>query len=230
MRVQIFQHVAFEGAGEIAPLLAQRGALLRTTRWYAGDSAPALETFDALIIMGGPMSVNDEVEHPWLIEEKDVVRRAIRQGMPVLGICLGAQLIASALGARVYPGREREIGWFAIEGLEPGPGAYRFPAQISVLHWHGETFDLPAGARRLARSAICENQAFCIGERVVGLQFHLEMEPPAIEAIIEHCRDEIGDGPFMQTPAVIRALTPGRIEASREQLQGLISGWLGDFI
>lgn len=226
MRVQILQHVAFEGAGEIASVLSGWGFTLNTTHWFQGDVAPELSACDAVVVMGGPMSVNDEQAFPWLVEEKNFLRRAIDAGKPVLGICLGAQLIANAMGARVYQAREREIGWFAIEGVDEGPGAYRFPAQISVLHWHGETFDLPVKAKRLARSAVCDNQAFCIGNKVVGLQFHLEMGAPAVETIIEHCRDEISDGPFMQPPAVIRALTPGLVGDARRQLEQLLHAWL----
>jgi GMP synthase-like glutamine amidotransferase len=149
--------------------------------------------------LGGPMSVNDEADLPWLKEEKHFISEAISSGKPVLGICLGAQLIANALGARVYPGRHKEIGWFDIECTSNDPDLFRFPKTATVFHWHGETFDLPPGASRLARSAGCENQAFQIGSRVMGLQFHLETTPESAASIISHCRYELVEGTFIQS-------------------------------
>lgn len=227
MPIEIFQHVHFEGAGAIAAALQERGARLRHTRWYAGDRAPALEDCDAVVVMGGPMSVNDETDYPWLREEKQFVERAIRAGVPVLGICLGAQIIAAALGARVYTAPQREIGWFALEGLDDGPGGYRFPQRLQVMHWHAETFDLPPGARHLARTPGCENQAFCVGSTVLGLQFHLEMGLPEIEAIIAHCGADLEEGAWVQSAATIRALCAQHVEASQRQLGLLLNSWLG---
>lgn len=226
MRVQIFQHVSFESSAEIAPILLAGGAVLSHTRWFAGDAAPDPDDFDALVVMGGPMSANDEDKYAWLSVEKQLLRDAIAAGKPVLGICLGAQLIASALGARVYPGRQPEIGWFNIEGLNRGPGEYAFPASLEVMHWHGETFDLPPGAQHLARSAGCENQAFCIGNKVVGLQFHLEMGAQAVEDILTHCGDEISDGQYMQSADQIRQASAHSAAAARAELEHLLDAWL----
>jgi GMP synthase-like glutamine amidotransferase len=174
MRAHILQHVPFEASGCIADWLARRGATVSHTRFFEDPQLPGIGGLDLVIAMGGPMSVNDEAELPWLVPEKAFLREAMRRGVPVLGICLGAQLIASALGARVYPNRQKEIGWFELEGIPGDPGDFRFPDRFTALHWHGETFDLPPGARRLAGSVACRNQAFQCGERVIGLQFHLE--------------------------------------------------------
>jgi GMP synthase-like glutamine amidotransferase len=165
---------------------------------------PHPESVEGLIIMGGPMSVNDEAEYPWLSAEKRFARDVIEAGKPVLGVCLGAQLIASALGARVYRNAEKEIGWFPVEGLaSEDPAVYRFPPSALAFHWHGETFDLPVGASRIARSAACENQAFQLGSTTLGLQFHLETTRASARSLVEHCRDELRCSAFIQSEEAI---------------------------
>ena len=205
MRVQVLQHVEFEGFGSIAAWLNERRATIRYTRFFLGEQLPPPESVDLVVAMGGPMSVNDEIEHPWLREEKSFVRAAVGRGTAVLGVCLGAQLIASALGSRVYPNGVKEIGWFPVEAV-PAPGdTFRFPERAVVFHWHGETFDLPPGAVRLARSTGCENQAFQIGRRTIGLQFHLETTPDSAARLIQNCRDELVPGPYIQAEGDLRA-------------------------
>jgi len=165
-----------------------------------------MDAIDLLIVMGGPMSVNDGDRHPWLHDERRFIARMIRQGRAVLGVCLGAQLIASALGADVYPNRAREIGWFPIRRVHPaeeGPKGdgrlFRFPEESLVFHWHGETFDLPPGAVRLAESEACPNQAFQYGRRVIGLQFHLESTPGGVRALVESCGEDLDSPGFVQS-------------------------------
>ncbi len=205
MKVQVLQHVPFEDIGSMRGWFATRGAELQYTRFFGEPDLPSPDEPDLIVAMGGPMSVNDEEEFPWLRREKQFVREAIGRGVPVLGICLGAQLIASALGAGVYPNTQKEIGWFPIEGTAVPDDRFRFPERSEVFHWHGETFDLPPGAVRLARSAVCENQAFQIGERVIGLQFHLETTPESADSIITNCRDELVAGaPYIQSEAELR--------------------------
>ncbi len=208
MNVHILQHVPFEGIGSIEPWLLTRSARITTTRFFESWTLPDVSSLDLVIAMGGPMSVNDEATLPWLAPEKQFIREAIQQGVPVLGICLGAQLIASALGSRVYAGTQREIGWFDIEAV-PHPGnAFTFPKTTPVFHWHGETFDLPPGAVHLARSAACEHQAFQIGTNVIGLQFHLETTPASAASIITHCRAELVPDTFVQSETTLLAAPP----------------------
>lgn len=198
MRVQILQHVPFEGPGYIGQWLNERQAAVKTTCLYAGESLPTVDTIDLLVIMGGPMSVNEEAEYPWLVQEKELVRQMAAQGKPILGICLGAQLIANALGARVYSGPQKEIGWFPVTASSPQANVFPFPATATVFHWHGETFDLPDGAVRLASSPVCQNQAFQIGSNLIGLQFHLETTPETVELMVTNCADELVSGEYIQ--------------------------------
>ena len=207
MNVQVLQHVPFEGIGSIERWLADRDAHTRYTRFYESFELPDPRHVDLVIAMGGPMSVNDEREHPWLASEKEFIRQSIGLGLPVIGICLGAQLIANALGARVYPGRHTEIGWFPVEAVDTDGDVFRLPSGLPVFHWHGETFDLPAGAVRLAGSEACENQAFQIGRNIVGLQFHLETTPESVALILENCRGELVRGKYVQTESAIREIS-----------------------
>ncbi len=208
MKVHVLQHAPFEGIGSIASWLTERKADVSFTRFFERTQFPEAGELDLVIAMGGPMSVNDEEALPWLRPEKEFIRDAVKRRVPVLGICLGAQLIASALGGRVYPNAKKEIGWFPIEAT-PGPAdVFRFPEKCLVFHWHGETFDLPPGAVRLARSEACENQAFQIDRTVIGLQFHLETTPESAEALLGHCADELVPGQFIQTESEMRNVPP----------------------
>ncbi len=158
-------------------LLEVRAVPIETVRLDETNELPGWTGDAALILMGGPMSVNDESSYPWLKEEKTLVRDALGAGRPVLGVCLGAQLIASALGARVYPS-VREIGWKTLTGLPDDP---LFPGTFSAFELHGETFDLPGSARLLATAEAVPHQAFACGS-ALGLQFHIEATSPMIAA------------------------------------------------
>jgi GMP synthase-like glutamine amidotransferase len=207
MRIHCLQHVPFEGPARIADWAARRGHRLAISRLYAGDTLPELDTFDRLIVMGGPMGVADEGRFGWLASEKACIGDAIGAGKSVVGICLGAQLIADVLGAPVFRNAEPEIGWLPIELTEAGRALdllHGFPQRQTVLHWHGDTFDLPPGALHLARSAACAHQAFLIGERVLGLQFHLESTPQSVADLCVHCADEIVPAAHVQTAAQMR--------------------------
>jgi len=203
MRVHVLQHVPFEGIGSMADWLTKRDADIRFTRFYEGEALPEPSNLDLIIVMGGPMSVNDEDVYPWLRPEKEFLATAIRGGLPVVGICLGAQLIAAALGASVHANARKEIGWFPVEAVDHGADAFRFPPIQTVFHWHGETFDLPQGAVRLARSAHCANQAFQVGGTVIGLQFHLETTPASAREIVVNCRGELIESETVQSAQAI---------------------------
>ena len=209
MKAHYLQHVPFEGIGSIEGWLSRHGVETSRTRLFQDEHPTDVERMgaaDLLVVMGGPMSVNDEAVFPWLSAEKRVIRDAILRGVRVLGICLGAQLIASALGARVYRNPVKEIGWFPVRAATGAQDLFRFPPVSSVFHWHGETFDLPPGAVPLASSECCSNQAFQIDRRVVGLQFHLEVTRAQVRAMVDACGGELVAGPRIQTEAELLAV------------------------
>jgi GMP synthase-like glutamine amidotransferase len=223
MRAHYLQHVEFEGLGIIEDSLRARGAEVSGTRLYAGDSLPALDDIDLLVVMGGPMSVNDEAELTWLAAEKAFIRQALTADKRVLGVCLGAQLIASALGQRVYPGAEKEIGWLPIYGNTHLNGAaFHFPDQIDVLHWHGETFDLPAGAVLLASSEVCRHQAFQLGRSVIGLQFHLEANRALLNAFVTADAASLVPAGQVQSAEQILAVPQDTLDATAALLERLL--------
>lgn len=210
MKIHWLQHVAFEGLGSIEKWAQEKGHALSCTRFFAGEPLPALAAFDLLIVMGGPMGVHDQDKYPWLQEEKTFLRRVIAAGKPVLGVCLGAQLLADVLGAQVMANTEKEIGWFPVERASDVSAhsiAERLervlPVRQTVFHWHGDTFTLPAQAIRLYSSAACVNQAFVYEERVMGLQFHLETTPASVMALVENCRAELVPAAWIQKEAEI---------------------------
>ena len=230
MKAHYFQHVPFEGLGSIESWLQKNNFTSTSTKFFAEPTLPDPDQVDFLIIMGGPMSVNDQDEYPWLQNELNFIREFIQRDKPVLGICLGAQLIASAMGSKIFPNREKEIGWFPIQGLlQPRENTFSFPDSAPVFHWHGETFDLPEGATHLAQSKACKNQAFQIGNKVIGLQCHLETTPESARSIITHCREELVPGQYIQDEETILSAN-AEIYASLHQLMEKVLDFLGNQI
>lgn len=223
MRVHYLQHVPFEGLGSIEPYLKTQGFRITSTRFFESSRLPDSNKVDLLIVMGGPMSANDEDKLTWLIDEKAFIRQCIQGGKRVLGICLGAQLIASAMGARVYRNPVKEIGWFPVQGIHAGDETiYRFPRVFKAFHWHGETFDLPPKAVRLARTEGCENQGFQLGKSVIGLQFHLEMTPESVREIVSPCRAELLSSKYVQSEAAILGASPEEYRQMNDLMTDLL--------
>lgn len=205
-RFHFLQHVSYEGLGGIDSWIQARGVQLNGTRFFDEIALPEPASVQALIIMGGPMSVHDENKYPWITAEKRFIGQVIKEGKPVLGICLGAQLIADVLGARVYTNKQREIGWFPVELTDAGKKDLlmkSLPPVFMGFHWHGETFDIPAGAIHLARSAACENQAFSYNGHVLALQFHPEVNIPLAQLLVMRAKEDLTPGEFVQTETEI---------------------------
>ena len=206
MRIEIVQHVDFEGPAAIAPWLEARGHHLSTTLLSAGEALPNWHDREAAIVMGGPMNVDQIEDYPWLIAEKDWLQEAIANDKKLVGICLGAQLLAQGLGATVAAGPQPEIGWFPIQFSEEARAIADLSSELTVLHWHGDQFSLPPQAIALAKSDVCPQQGFLWGDRVLGLQCHLEMTPEAIDRLIQAASADLQTSkPFVQSATEIRA-------------------------
>ena len=218
VRIHYLQHVPFEDAANIGGWALDRGHTVTRTRLYDDESLPSLDSFDWLVVMGGPMNIYEHDAYPWLVAEKRFMEKAIEQGKPVLGICLGAQLAADVLGGRVKRNGHKEIGWFPVSLTEEGKQAKvveGFPDSFFAFHWHGDTFSTPPGAQKLAGSEASMNQAFQYADNVIGLQFHLDYSVESIEKMVRHCGDELLSGTSVQTAEAIRKSYDRVAETSR---------------
>ncbi len=221
--VTVIRHVPFEGLGRIGPALDRAGLTFEYFDLFAGAAPPEPAVSPALILMGGPQSANDGEEY--LRTELRLIEAMISAGKPVLGICLGAQLIAKTLGQRVYRNPAKEIGWFPLH-FSPAAGGdpllAGLPNPTTVLQWHGETFDLPAGAEHLASSALCRNQAFRFGSQVYGFQFHLETTP---DMIADWCLQDSNCGDVRELAG---PLDPYAFDREQEAAAEMVFGtWAG---
>ena len=204
MKIHCLQHVAYENPGTILEWAGSNNHSVTYTHFYKKKySLPAPGDFDMLLIMGGHMNVYEEERFLWLKEEKELIKAAIKAGKKVLGICLGAQLIAAALGNKVYKGEEKEIGFFPIEFTRDALNHSlfnHFKNPYPVFHWHSDTFEMPAGAALIASTKGCKHQAFLIEKNVMGLQFHIEMNEDCIEGMLLHDGRELSrKGNFIAT-------------------------------
>lgn len=206
MKVHYIQHVPFESLGYIETWLTENNHTIISTKVWENAIFPSTDDFDVLIIMGGPMSVNDDHKHTWLVDEKDFIFNAIRAGKKIIGICLGAQLLAVVSGAAVSTNKYKEIGWFPVK-IEPSFAKWlgkEIEPEVTVFHWHGDMFDIPPGGINHASSLACSHQLFTCGDNIIGLQFHPEATPASIALMIEHGKDELTEGDFIQSAEVIK--------------------------
>ena len=197
MDVVVLQHIACEPPGEYESVLRERGARLHRVELDEGEPLPTLTGFDAIVAMGGPMSVNDDAELPWLTPEKRAIGEAVRAGVPYFGACLGVQLLAASLGARVYAGPDPEVGVLPVALTPEGAADPIFaglPPSFPTLQWHGDTFDLPEGATLLASSPAFPNQAFRYGRAAYGIQFHMEREWALVPEYAGYADRVLGEG------------------------------------
>lgn len=210
--VVVFQHVPFEGPAAIADWAQARGEAVKIVHAYQGEDVAVGAEASLLVVMGGPMSVNDTHIHPWIEPELAVLHERIAADRSTLGVCLGAQLIAKAAGSMIYQAAETEIGWYPVQRTTEAGLGRLLPDKFTPLHWHGETFDLPENALHLAKTEACLHQAFQLGQCVLGFQYHIEATRESLAALIENCGHEIGEGRFQmpaeQMLAQASAMTP----------------------
>lgn len=228
-RLHFLQHVTFERPACIGTWARRHGLVRTATALHEGEPLPAVDAFDWLVVLGGPMGVADTAAHPWLEDERRLIAQALEAGRRVLGICLGAQQLAAVLGARVYRAPVREVGWFPVRetaACAGTPYAGFLGGEAMVMHWHGDTFDLPPSAVHLAASEACAQQAFACG-RALGLQFHLELDRPAVERLIAACPQDLEPGPWVQTPAAMLTEQTAFAAAPR-LLERLLDRWLAE--
>ena len=232
MKALVLQHIACEPPGVYEDVLRERGATIHRVELDEGDPLPDWRDFGAIVAMGGPMSAVDDDEHPWLVDEKRLIGEAVRSGMPFWGVCLGVQLLAASLGARVYPGSAPEVGLLPVTLTEEAladPVFAGMPRELLSLQWHGDTFDLPDGAARLAGSPAYPNQAFRFGTAAYGVQFHLEVSPGLarewadVPAYAETLERVLGPGALDRLIAELEASADGVLSDGRR----LFERWLG---
>jgi GMP synthase-like glutamine amidotransferase len=224
VRVHAIQHIRFEGPALLSQWAKARGHEI-TTSLAQTEGFPACEEIDLLVVLGGPMAADDEIASPWLLVEKHYIADCIAAGKPLLGICLGAQIIAEVLGGEVRRNPDKEIGWFPVERREDEDSGFfaEWPDRMVVGHWHGDTFDLPAGLKASYSSEACANQAFVFANRVVGLQFHVEWTEDALAALIDATGSETATpGRWVMSAGEIEREAPVRIAACREPLFSLL--------
>jgi GMP synthase-like glutamine amidotransferase len=229
-RIHYFQHVPYEGLDRIGDWAALRGHHVTRTAFHSKPILPSMDNWDLLCVMGGPMGVYEADQIPWMKEELAYIKEAIARGKRVLGICLGSQLIAGALGAKVYPHTQKEIGWWPIN-FTPQAAATElavFGRSSVMYHWHADTFDLPPGATLLASSAGCKNQAYAVGPNVVALQFHPEISFDTIGRWVKESTSIQTPGGFIQSEEEMKRLAQAYLAALQSPLYQFMDAMAGE--
>lgn len=227
MTIAVLQHAAYEGPGEIAAWAALHDHTVTVHHLYRGDPLPGLDAFELLVVMGGEMNIYQYRDWPWLKPESAFIKSALAEGKRAIGMCLGAQLIADALGARVVQNAEIELGWLPVTWTQEASATFpELPATSTVLHWHGDTFGLPAGATRLAISEGCPEQGYVIPGKCLSLQFHLEVDAALVKQFVAS-QGEWPTGPYTQTPDSILAKAASYCDQNRPVLYGLLDEFCG---
>ena len=229
MRIHYLSHVPFEQLGAMQAWFLERGMVISHSLLFEGASLPEADDIDVLVVMGGPMGADDDAQYPWMEQEKALIKTCIAAGKKVLGICLGAQLIARVLGAPVTSNPDKEVGWFPVYPTTAGKDdsiGKLFTPQANVLHWHGDTFGIPNGAVHLLESQGCRHQAFRYGDHVLALQFHLELEAENAAALCDACPEDLEEGRWVEDRTTLLQ-DAQRFEDARNLLGRVLTAFLG---
>jgi GMP synthase-like glutamine amidotransferase len=232
MRIHIVQHVPYEPPGHLIPWANYSTDIITFSKTYEAEWFPDPSLFDMLVVLGGPMSVHDTAQYPWLIREMDFIEKTIKKRKKVLGICLGAQLIARVLNASIYKNPYPEIGWYPVR-LAPVarslPVFKNFPDSWMAFHWHAETFAIPPMCFRIAETDGCPNQGFLYEDHVMALQFHMETDPAGIEALLSHSTEHRETGSYIQPEEVIREGIKIHIKNMHRMFENLMYAWFLEY-
>jgi len=226
VKIHSLQHVSFEDSANITAWARQRGHEITRTRLYADEALPGLDSIDCLAIMGGPMNIYEHAAYPWLIREKAFIAQAIERKRPVLGVCLGGQLIADCLGGHVTSSPNKEIGWHHVTQTVDSDGSFLsvLPQDMMVFQWHGDMFSIPPGAKHLATSVACPNQAFQYESHVLAMQFHLDYSTDSILRMVQHCANELTADPYVQ-PDPRMLINGQRAKMLEKRLFSVLDNW-----
>lgn len=227
MKLLVIQHSAADRAAAIGPYLDQQQHEVKTVRIDQQDAIPTTVEADVLMTFGGAASLTSGTPPPWVEPEQDLLRRYVESGRRVLGICFGAQLLASALGAPVRRNDEPEVGWHQVRQVEGGSKVVEaMSTSMTVLQWHQDTFGIPAGASRIFESEVCQNQGFCLADRVFGLQFHLEADARTVQSFVAVSKKRELESRFVQTREEILAGIEIHLAAQTRELNRFLQRFL----
>ena len=226
MHIHFIQHMPFEYPGSITDWATEKNYATSYTKIFEEANFPAPDSFDMLVIMGGVMGVYEEDEYDWMKAEKSFIKNSIAANKKVLGICLGAQFIAEALSAKVFPHTKKEIGWFEVEKVISHKLSNNLPQTFTTFHWHGDTFTLPNNATHLFKTQACELQAFVYKDHVAGLQFHLEVKEDLLNGMTENERSELIKADYVQTENEIKNLMPKHISRQEKFMYDFLEAFI----
>lgn len=222
MHIHFIQHVPFEYPGSIKDWAEENKQSTSYTKVFEAAVFPSTNEFDMLVIMGGPMGVYEEDKYAWMKAEKEVIKKSIVAKKKVLGICLGAQFIAEALGSKVYTHTIKEIGWLPVAKVTAHHLTEHLPQTFTTFHWHGDTFYLPHQAVHLFKTTACTQQGFLYKDHVAGLQFHMELKEDLLKGMIEHERAELIKAEYVQTEDEIKQLAPNYITQQKTYIYAFL--------
>ncbi len=225
MHIHFIQHMPFEHPASIANWAKANNHITSYTKVFEDAAFPSTDTFDMLVIMGGVMGVYEENEYGWMPAAKAFIKKSIEAKKKVLGVCLGAQFIAEALGAKVFPHTIKEIGWLPVEKVTPHKLTAKLPQTFTTFHWHGDTFTLPVNAVHLFKTEACTQQGFIYNDHVAGLQFHMEVQEDLLNGMTEHERAELIKADYVQTEVEMKNLMQQYINQQQKMMYDLLDAF-----